>query len=242
MLSLLVACSAGSPPDPAAPPPAAPAADAGTDAAPDHAPSAALTRCRARAGELGGISDVVTRLGALAPADGPCLVASLPRPLAVVATDSVTSAQPAASKASPRLFFLLPRVVLSVVPEGEGSKLLELGEWVTPTRTLKGELVLPVTAPLAQDAPFEKVRQTQFQTVCAVCHRNEAAHDTIAGAFVSAAYKPKRGSFVPLGELEAAHRACVAAADASPRCEMFHAVFDFGAVTEGAFAPEVETF
>jgi hypothetical protein len=246
LLPLLLACSGGSSePVEAAPPPPPPppAVDAGpADAGPDHTPSAELTRCASRRAEVASIADVVARLNALAPVDAPCFVASLPRPLAVTATHDVTSAQPAASKASPRLFFLLPTIVISAVPEGEGGKLLELGEWVTPTRTIKGEIAVPVAAPLASDAPYKKVLQGQFATVCGVCHHGESAHPTIPDAFVSVAFKPRRAALVTVAELEAHHRACVRAADQSARCEMFHAIFDFGPVTQGAFADEVETF
>lgn len=187
----------------------------------------------------------VERLNALpAPVDGPCFVASLPRPLSLVATTGVASAQPAVSRASPRIFFLLPGLVASVVPEGDGSKLLELGEWVTTTRTLKGEIALPVTAPLTADAPYQHVLygMPATSTTCGLCHRTEAPHDTIAGAYVSVAFQPQRGTTVPASELSAAHEACVTAHDEAGRCAMFHALFDFGVVKDGAFAREVETF
>lgn len=45
-----------------------------------------------------------------------------------------------------------------------------------------------------------------------------------------------------MAELRRLHDACIASSDKSPRCEMFHAVFDFGEVRQGAFASEVETF
>ena len=246
VLPLLLACSGGSSDEGrAAPPPPAidAAADAGPpDASPDHTPSDALTRCASRRAAVRSIADAVAQLGALVPVDGPCFVASLERPLAVTATHDVTSAQPAASKESPRLFFLLPGVVVSAVPEGEGGKLLELGEWVTSTRTIKGEIALPVVSPLSPDAPYKKVLQGPFATVCGVCHRGETAHPTIPEAFVSAAFKPRRGTLVTVAELEEQHRACTRTGDASARCEMFHAIFDFGPVTQGAFADEVETF
>jgi hypothetical protein len=205
--------------------------------------SEVLRRCAAAKGELSSITDAVARLNALVPggADGPCFIATLPRPLAVTATSGVMSAQPAHGKSSPRIFFLLPKLVIGAVPEGDGGKLLELGEWVTATRTLKGEVALPVTAPLAEYAPFERVLRSNG-TICAVCHREEQSYPSIPSAFVSAAFKPEPGSFVTLAELEQLHDTCTREDDPSARCAMFHAVFDFGAVTEGAFAREVETF
>lgn len=217
--------------------------DAGTavDAAPTHHASDALVRCAEKRRELSSIADTVVHLSTMTtPADGPCFIATLPRPLAIVATNGTISAQPAAGPNSPRLFFLLPKLVISAVPSGEGSKVLEFGEWTTATRTLKAEIPLPITAPLAADAPFRQVARTGG-TVCAVCHRDEEPHPTIPNAYVSAAFKPALGTFVKLEELRKLHDACTATDDTSERCAMFHAVFDFGEVTAGAFAAAVET-
>ncbi|HSO34161.1 MAG TPA: hypothetical protein VLT33_16615, partial [Labilithrix sp.] len=208
-----------------------------------HRASEALRRCAEARGEPSTITDAVARLGALPPAaGGPCFIATLPRPLAVVATFGVTSAQPARGKSSPRIFFLLPKLVISAVPDGDGSKVLELGEWVSATRTIKGEVGLPVAAPLAIDAAFQRVLQGSDRTMCATCHRGEEPHPSIPNAFVSAAFKPQPGTFVTVAELEALHDTCTRANDPSERCAMLHAVFDFGDVTPGAFEPEVETF
>ncbi|MBX3233747.1 MAG: hypothetical protein KIT84_09235 [Labilithrix sp.] len=227
---------------PATSSPARPDADAGA-VQPQHAASDALRRCAEVAGTPASIEDTMARLGALpAPADGPCFVATLPRPLAVVATRGVTSAQPAAGPSSPRLFFLLPKLVISAVPEGDGSKVLELGEWVTPSRTLKGEIDLPITTPPAADAAFRRVLQDNGSTICATCHREEEQHASIANGYVSAAYKPEPGTYVTLAALSSLHDACTRDDDPSARCAMLHAVFDFGAVTQGDFGPDVGTF
>lgn len=210
---------------------------------PKHKASEALRACAAMAGPVTTIAAGVERLNALPrPVDGPCFVASLPRPLSVVATSGVTSAQPAASRASPRLFLMLEGVVASVVPEGDGSRLLEFGEWVTPTRTLKGEVALPITEPLAADAPYQHVLYSQPATTCALCHRGEEPHPTIPNAYVTAAFKPQKGTTVSTVDLSLAHDACTEAADETGRCAMFHALFDFGTVKDGAFDKAVETF
>lgn len=224
-LLLLVSLGCGPPPPPA------------------HRANETLRSCAAAGGPVTSIATAVTRLNALPPpVDAPCFVASLPRPLSVVATSGVTSAQPAAGKENPRLFLLLPGVVVSVVPSGDGAKLLEFGEWTSATRTLKGELGLPVTAPLTADAPFTHVRFGSPATTCALCHRDETPHDTLPGAYVSVAYQPQPGSFIALGALTTQHEGCVAAADETGRCQLFHALFDFGEVNPGAFADEVTTF
>lgn len=208
-----------------------------------HQADATLRACAAAGGAVTSIATAVTRLNALpTPVDAPCFVASLPRPISVVSTTGVTSAQPAVGKENPRVFLLLPGVAVSVVAAGDGAKLLEFGEWVTPTRTLKGELELPVTAPLAAEAPFERVLFGSPATSCGLCHREEAPHDPVPGGYVSVAFKPQPGSFVTLSALTAQHDACVAADDETGRCQLFHALFDFGEVKDGAFAAEVTTF
>jgi hypothetical protein len=249
----LAACDAsstepGPPPAPSAAPSAVPTVtpppkDAGAKDAGPHAASDALQKCAQSKGELSSIADAVKRLSALAPnGDGPCFVATLPRPLAVVATLGTTSAQPAGGRGAPRLLLMLPKIVISVVPAGDGSKVIELGEWVGTTRTIKGELALPVTAPLAADAPFTKVLDGADQTTCAKCHRQEERHPTIPKAFLSLAFKPEPGTFVTLEELEELHTLCTRADDPGARCTMIHALFDFGEITEGSFSPAVQTF
>lgn len=244
-LALLVvaACDSASPGDPTPAPSSSATSPSPADAGKAHRASDVLRRCAEAQGEPSTITDAVARLGALPlPAGGPCFIATLPRPLAIVATIGVTSAQPAAGRSSPRLFFLLPKLVISAVPQGDGSKVLELGEWVTATRTIKGELELPVAAPLATDAAFRRVLEGSDRTMCAACHREEERHPSIPNAFVSVAFKPEPGTLVTVAELEALHDACTRDDDPSERCAMLHAVFDFGDVTPGAFAPEVETF
>jgi hypothetical protein len=254
-LVFLVACESSSndltqspapPPAPtgSSPAPARPNDAGAKDGGGPHVASETLRRCAESKGELGSIADAVARLNLLAPqGDGPCFVATLPRPLAVVATLGVTSAQPANGRGAPRLFFMLPKLVISAVPAGDGSKVLEFGEWAGTTRTIKGEIKLPVTSPLAAGAPFDTVLQPGTTgTICGTCHRQEEAHPTIPNAFISVAFQPEPGTFVTVTELEELHTLCTNADDPGPRCAMIHALFDFGEITQGKFAPVVETF
>lgn len=219
--------------------------DAGAEggAAPSHPGKAALASCAASPRSPSTIADVVDQADALPkPASVACFVASLARPLAVVATTSAASAQPAASAKSPRVFVVTPGLVVSVVPEGTAASMIELGEFVTSTRTLKGELAFPVTGALAADAPFAHLAQPNGTTPCGVCHRGESAHPSVARGFVSAAYRPNSGGDVKLAALSAEHDACVASGDTSSRCALFHALFDFGVVREGSFSASLDTF
>ncbi|MFO0679698.1 MAG: hypothetical protein U0169_24435 [Polyangiaceae bacterium] len=208
-----------------------------------HDASANLRACAESGFSLETVATLADRLNTRLPVDGPCFLASLPRPLPVVATSGTISAQPSGGPDSPRLFVLLPRVVVSLVPSGRGSDTVEFGEWVTPTRTLKAEIKLPVTSPLAWNAPFTRILLgSNTESACRACHRNEEPHATIPGAFVSDAFAPEPGTFVSLETLSTLHDACTSSGDASARCAMFHALFDFGAVEQGAFDRAVGTF
>jgi len=213
--------------------------------APRHEASEALKACAALRGPAESVADVVTRLNALPrPVSVPCLVAALPRPVDVVASTSLTSAQPADSAQSPRIFFLTRGLVLSVVPAGVGLHLVELGQWTSSTVTLKAEIELPLTAPLAGDAPITRIKPVGAgsSTQCGLCHRGEAPHPTIDGGWVSIAYQPGKGTEVKLDALAKEHQGCVDRAEASERCDLFHALFDVGELGQGAFAAEVERF
>jgi len=234
-LLLLFASCAGATPSPE---------DAGTDAGPP--PRTHLDDCAAFASQ-GGVATItaaVERLNALPPPVNPaCFVASLPRPLEAVATTSLLSAQPAASRASPRVFLLLPGLVVSVVPEGAGASLLEFGEWTSTSRTLKGEVAFPLDGGLAPDAPFTRVHSNLGVTTCGLCHRNEVPHPSIDAGFVSDAFRPDPGTLVPMSEVAAQHAACgEGPVDAGSRCELFHALYDYGTVRQGAFSSDVALF
>lgn len=223
---------------------ATPAKDAGaSDGGGPHGASEALRRCAESKGEVRSITEAVTRLNSLIAkgGDGACFVATLPRPLAVVATFNKASAQPAGGLGAPRIFLMLPKLVITAVPDGEGSKVLEFGEWTGSTSTLKGEVALPVTAPLAADAAFTRILQTSGNTTtCGSCHGAEDPHPTIAKAFISDALRPSNE--VSLPELEELHRLCIQAGTTGERCDFIHALFDFGEITQGAFSPAVRVF
>lgn len=188
------------------------------------------------------IWQVVERINALPhPVSVPCVIASLPRPLTLVATTSVFSAQPADGRRSPRVFLMSDHLIFSVVPDGAGAKLLEFGEVFTEGRTLKAELPFPVTGPLALDAPFAQVRSGPTQTNCALCHRAEAPHPSVDGGFVSTAFRPDPGNLVPLSELQQQLAGCDPAVERG-RCELLVAVLGLGPTRPGSFAKTFELF
>jgi len=212
-------------------------------APPAHQASEALRACAAGGGPVDTIAAVVGRVNALhVPVDSACFVASLPRPLQVVATTNTVSAQPAVGRSSPRILLLTPGVVFGVAPEGDGADLLELGEWTSPARTLKGEIGLPVTKPVDARGPYEHALWDSYSTKCAFCHYDEKPSSVAFGAYDSIAYQPHSDALVDVAELGTFHDQCQEQGDRSARCALFHAIFDFGEVRDGAFSPAVATF
>ncbi len=174
------------------------------------------------------IEEAVEVINALpAPVDGPCFVRSLARPLVVVASSSIVSAQPAVGEARPRLFIQSGPLMMTLVPAGTGANLLEFGERYVDDLTRKGELVLPVEAPLALDAPFTRVAHETYGSTCAVCHRRQDAHPD--GGTVSEAIRPEGWYDVPLDEL--AHEAARCEGEG---CALLEAVFE-DEVVPGSF-------
>ncbi|MFM2416666.1 MAG: hypothetical protein RL385_1389 [Pseudomonadota bacterium] len=208
-----------------------------------HRAGTELERCaEAGSGSADSIADVIAQLNALPDPSVPCLVASLPRPFGVVASSSLLSAQPAESEASPRIFVMQPGMVLTVVPDGEGASAVELGQWVTPTRTLKAEVKFPLTLPIDDTAVYAHILYWEEQTVCAQCHRKEERSEHGRRTFVSEALRPDPSTYVSLLALRREHEACVLTEDASDRCNLYHALFDFGDVAAAEFSPEVRVF
>jgi hypothetical protein len=189
---------------------------------------------------VGTLSEAVRRLQVLPTPSVACFVESLPRPLSLVATNGVTSAQPAGGAQAPRLFLFSGQLVVSVVASGPGASLIEFGEWVTPKRTLKGEVELPVDGGAPTFDPFVRLTTLPGQTSCAACHRQEEPSPTVTGGYVSVAFQPHLGTEVTLTAVRALYQACVEAQDSSARCALYRALFEHGEVTQGAFDASVE--
>lgn len=186
------------------------------------------------------IDEVVARIEALPhPVSIPCVLASLPRPLTLVATNSVFSVQPAKGDDNPRLFILEDGLVLSVVPTGDGSELLELSEFVSPTQTLKAEIEFPVDGPISAELPYEH-EFYEGLTSCGVCHRDEYESPDRPGAYVSVALRPAPDTLVPVSSLGPLLDGCDWEQEPA-RCELLSGLLDFGPVEQGAFADELPT-
>jgi len=171
----------------------------------------------------------------------PCFVESLARPLGVLAVNSTLSAQPADGPHNPRIFLFTRNLVLSIVPAGRAAALLELGEYVSPLRSIKAEIAFPRVAAVAPTAPFDRIAGT-YGTVCGACHRNELAAEGVYDlrAFVSNVVRPRDTDEVPLSAVQAEAAACNPAEEPA-RCAILNAVLDHGALERRTFSPDAPT-
>jgi hypothetical protein len=178
------------------------------------------------------------------PTTVPCFVESLARPLSIQATNSIFSAQPALSTESPRVFIKLGPMWISVVVAGDSSSLIEFGDLLAddPSHSIKGELELPLSAPAAPSAPYERVMFGQG-TSCGLCHYNERHADgsPFPNAFASITFRPRPESYVAIQSLRAEAEACNWETEAK-RCDMLSALFNGGEVIEEPFPSTMPTF
>jgi hypothetical protein len=190
------------------------------------------------------IGDVVQLLNAASkPVDLPCALALIPGALQIAASTSTASLQPALGSRSPRIFLLLDPLVATVVPEGAGAALMELGQRDGDALSIKGELQFPVTAELPPSGPFDHALFSDTVTTCAFCHAGEtpAPQAGFADAFESQAFRPAPSTAVGVDELRAEREACDPATEPY-RCGMLGALFDRAAVTAGDFPAGYVTF
>lgn len=181
------------------------------------------------------IDDAVARLNDLPEASLGCFVASLPRPLRLTATDSQFSAQPSAGVDRPRVFLHTDGLVLSLALGGEGQDLLEFGEWVDETHTVKAELVFPLEVPVTTNDAFVQVaRMGREGTTCGSCHSSEIAIAERPGAYSSIALAPGLRNVINIEYLRAVAARCDSVADPHG-CTLLHAIFDYGEVVHEDF-------
>jgi len=176
------------------------------------------------------IEEAAERFDGLTEPTIPCFLASLQRPLQIMAVASVTSAQPGSSW-SPRFLIFTDDLVVSAVPEGDGAHLLEFGEWtVRGTRTKKGELVFPLVEGHAD--PYTHLLDGEG-TTCGLCHPREEP-DAPDDAFSSDAIEPTIGSRVSLDDAQWEADACDPTVEPE-RCAILRAVMGSGDVVHASW-------
>ena len=189
------------------------------------------------------IADVITLVNALpSPVTLPCFVQALARPLPIHATVSTISAQPSVGTRSPRIFIFWDGLRASVVPAGAGAPLLELGEIRPESRSLKAEILFPVTTPLDPLTPYERVLFAPDVTRCGFCHPAEESDPdvTFATAFTSVALRPLDSYAVSIASLANELAMCDPSAEPE-RCALLQALFDQATPVEQPFPADLPT-
>jgi len=198
-------------------------------------PAEAAATCNTPPGFSGSpktIVEAIDMINALPkPVTVGCFLQSLKRPLNVTLTSSVRSMQPAYSPQSPRIFILINDFTVSVVPEGDGSKVIEFSELTPPATTLKGELAFPVPAAISHSAAYDRILFGTTGTTCQFCHSQETHADDIAfaNAFRSSALQPQADTIVSLDSLKTEWTNCNSIAQPD-RCAILEGLFGHGEV------------
>jgi hypothetical protein len=237
LFSLACACQAG---EPAVFSPDAGAPDAATQP-PAYSACATPTQIAALPRS---VDEVIALLNDLPkPVTLPCFLESLPRPLAIQATRSITSAQPAVGARSPRLFLFFDPLIVSVVPAGLGEHLFELGERRGEAHSLKAEFEFPITREVQIADAFDRLRYNELNSTCDFCHAEAepAADVDHPYALISRGLSPLPRERVPLADLVRETQACDA--DQEPdRCAMLRALFEGSPAVDGEFPGTYKTF
>lgn len=176
------------------------------------------------------------------PLDIICLIKTLKRPLYVNATSSTMSVQPANGLSNPRIFIVKGNLIMAIVPSGSGSKVLEMSELTSSTRSFKGEIMLPVLKTLSKSDVFTRTI-TSNQTSCSGCHFGEKK-EVIGGqeVFTSAALRPSPSKDVTLDKLQYENYLCNFNKDSSARCALYKSIFSYGEVEAYTFDSSMPLF
>lgn len=244
-LLLLVSACGAAPQERAQPDAAGPAADAGVPP-PDAGNGCPAAPTPAMASPS-TIADAVALVNALlarrSPLSVDCFLSALQHPLTVLGVISTFSLQPSVNGAmNPRIFIFSGNLVMSVVPAGEGSPFVELAEYTSPIRSIKGQLAFPVTAPIALADAYDSIRDGDSATTCGVCHRYEepAPQVTAAAAFESGVLAPLPSDVVPVQRMQDDLSTCDPQNEPD-RCAILNALFSRGPALTGAFSPDAPT-
>lgn len=183
------------------------------------------------------IADVVALINALPkPVSVACLIDSLKGPFKVNATASEFSAQPAFGVEAPRIFLFYSPLLISVVPAGEGAKVVEVSDRTGPEESVKGEIPFPVTENIASDLPYLHIKYDQGDgTVCGTCHFSEviAPSPYPPSAYVSRYLLPAAAYDVTAKEIEESAKRC--AKTKLPECQILEALTSKGKLIQTSF-------
>lgn len=114
--------------------------------------------------------------------------------------------------------------------------LLEMGQKVSATGTVKGEIQFPVSDQIATDAPYKRILDSGGGTSCRTCHTNEGRYTSThsTDAFQSGIILPSEQNRVEKAYLKSEAQFCNSSADPY-RCQMLRAIFIDGQAQDSVF-------
>jgi hypothetical protein len=197
------------------------------------------TGCKPANGVSGSpttISEAIVLLNTLPkPTTLACFLEALDRPLTLYMTSSDQSLQPSPGPRSPRTFVLRGDFEMSIVFEGAASNTLEFGYRPIPSRSIKAEIVFPLTKDVSEDTLFSRIQVTPRTTLCGACHVGEGKEEFPgfpAGVFASDVNEPYGYFEVKLDLLKDEATDCDKAAEPY-RCGLLSALFEHGETVQG---------
>ena len=215
---------------------------------PPAPPPVDTRRCKPAPGTSGSprtIDEMIALINGLPrPVTAPCVIEALDRPLKVEATSSADSVQPAVGEQSPRIF-IWPHddLIVAIALAGKGQRLIELGQFVTPVRSVKAEIEFPLDGPATTAEALERVRNPEHPriTSCFVCHDREEDEPEVPGGRSSLAIRPRAKSLVDIASLEALHETCDPTEDPL-RCAWLEALVTHGPLEHRPFDEAIGRF
>lgn len=171
-----------------------------------------------------------------------CFLEALERPLTLYMTKSADSLQPSPGARSPRTFILRGELELSIVFDGLARDTLEFGFNYEPGRTIKAEIVFPLTGSVSERSLFDSIQVTPRTTQCGMCHVGEAHEDFPGfplGVFASDVIVPFDADEVSIESMQAEAASCDEVSEPY-RCGLLSALFDHGEVVRGVVLPAPE--
>ena len=132
-----------------------------------------LSESIAKPYSIKAFTDFIARFEA--PVSIPCVVKNLPKDSKVLFTSSTLSVQPAKDEKTPRIFFKLDSLYISISALEAIPNLIELSQELENGYTVKGELALPLTEKVTEASPYTRVlNDAKTGTTCAACHGDES--------------------------------------------------------------------
>lgn len=205
-------------------------------------PNAPCSPANGVSGRPENISQAIILLNTLPkPVTLECFLQALDRPLTIYMTSSDDSLQPSPGARSPRTFIINGPLVMSIVFDGGARDTLEFGYRPEVSRSIKAEIVFPLTRDVNERTLFDRVRVTERTTQCGICHVGEA-HEEFPGfplgVFASDVIVPFPMEEVSIEAMMSEVASCDAAAE-EYRCGLLTALFEQGELVPGTL-PEPE--